>query len=120
MISALVSFAVITKPKLYIFAHKTRFCIKNMLKVSVNTLSADEKNKLGISTWPIWEKEISCFDYEYDEEELCYFLEGRVVIRTASQNLEIGPYDFVCFPKGLKCTWDIKEAVRKHYLFPKS
>lgn len=91
-----------------------------MLKVCVNTLSSEQKKDLGIDVWPIWEKGISCFDYEYEEEEQCYFLEGRVEIRSSNQTVELGPNDFVTFPKGLKCTWDIKEAVRKHYFFPQS
>ena len=37
----------------------------------------------------------------------------------ALRNLEfdIEPGDLVTFPKGLKCVWDVKEAIRKRYTF---
>ncbi|MFH0764257.1 MAG: cupin domain-containing protein [Candidatus Omnitrophota bacterium] len=30
---------------------------------------------------------------------------------------ELGKGDFVTFPEGLACTWDIKIPVKKHYNF---
>lgn len=29
---------------------------------------------LGVTSWPIWTKEISTFPWIYDSEEACYFL----------------------------------------------
>jgi hypothetical protein len=72
-----------------------------------------------VRSWGIWEKEISRFDWYYDETEECYLLEGRVVVETQGGKVEFGAGDFVTFPAGLSCTWDIKEPVRKHYNFPK-
>ena len=67
-------------------------------------------------TWPIWEKEISAFPWEYSNEELCLFLEGDVVVTNESgQEFHCGKGDYVIFPKGMKCTWNIKKPVRKHY-----
>jgi hypothetical protein len=78
----------------------------------------DEIKKRGIFNWPIWEKEISRFDWFYDEPEECYFIEGKVVIELEDgSKTEFGKGDLVKFPKGLACTWDIKEPVRKHYNF---
>lgn len=31
--------------------------------------------------------------------------------------VEFGAGDLVEFPKGMKCTWDVSEAVDKHYNF---
>jgi uncharacterized cupin superfamily protein len=31
--------------------------------------------------------------------------------------VEFGAGDYVVFPQGLKCTWDIKDRIRKHYKF---
>jgi hypothetical protein len=39
-------------------------------------------------------------------------LKGKV-----GDKMELGRGDFVRFPKGLSCIWDIKEAVKKHYNF---
>ena len=63
-------------------------------------------------------KEVSRFDWYYDEPEECYFLEGKVVVETKDgPNVEFGKGDLVKFPQGLACVWDIKEPVRKHYNF---
>lgn len=88
------------------------------MKIQVQKLSAEEIKKRGITGWPIWEKEVSRFDWSYDSQEQCYFLEGKVTVSTKDgQSVSFGKGDFVTFPKGLACTWDIKEAVKKHYRF---
>jgi uncharacterized cupin superfamily protein len=72
----------------------------------------------GVGSWPIWQKEASRFDWHYDATEECYILEGRVVVETKDgKSVEIEKGDFVTFPKGLSCVWDIKEPIRKHYNF---
>lgn len=71
-----------------------------------------------VETWPIWEKGVSIFDWYYDNTEECYILEGRVIVETKDgKKIEIKKGDFVTFPKGLSCKWDIKEPIRKHYNF---
>jgi len=73
---------------------------------------------LGIKSWPIWEKEVSEFPWEYDEPETCYFLEGDVVVTAKDgTSVKIGKNDLVTFPQGLSCTWKVRKAVRKHYKF---
>jgi len=88
-----------------------------MSGIEVEKLSEEELKSRGVESWPIWTKEVSRFDWSYDEPEQCYFLEGQVTVETADGNVEIGKGDFVTFPKGLSCTWDVKEPVRKHYNF---
>ena len=80
-------------------------------------LTDNQIEELGVRQWPIWEKEISRFSYVYEEEDLCYFLEGLVVVETEQGAITIRKGDYITFPKGLSCVWDIKEPVRKHYLF---
>ncbi len=87
------------------------------MKIEIKHLSDQEKQSLGIYSWPIWEKEISRFDWYYDLTEHCQILEGRVIVETDEGNVEIKAGDFVTFPKSLKCIWDIKEDIRKHYKF---
>jgi hypothetical protein len=68
--------------------------------------------------WPIWTKEASTFPYEYDEKETCLILEGQVnITNETGEQSAFGPGDWVVFPEGLKCTWNITEDVRKHYRF---
>ncbi len=89
-----------------------------MSQITVEKLSEEQKKDMGISSWPIWTKEVSRFDWSYDSVEECYILEGSVTVETKDGNkVSFGVGDFVTFPKGLSCVWDIKEAVRKHYNF---
>jgi uncharacterized cupin superfamily protein len=88
------------------------------MKIVVKKHNIEDMEKLGVITWPTWEKEISRFDWHYDETEECYLLEGKVVVETDDgHKVKFGKGDFVTFPKGLSCTWDIKEPVKKHYNF---
>ena len=89
-----------------------------MDKIIVERLKPEELSRKGIFSWPIWEKEISCFDWYYDDTEVCYLLKGRVSVKTKDgEVVEFGAGDLVTFPKGLSCFWDIKEPVKKHYNF---
>lgn len=88
--------------------------------MSIKIERPDEQRlkRLDVKNWPIWTKEVSRFDWYYDTTEECYILEGRVTVETKDgQSVEIKKGDFVTFPKGLSCIWDIKEPIRKHYNF---
>lgn len=88
------------------------------MEVKVEKLNQKELEKRGVFSWPIWEKEISRFEWEYDSIEECYFLEGRVIVETKDgKKVTFGKGDFVTFPKGLLCSWEVKEPVQKHYRF---
>jgi len=80
---------------------------------------AEEKLlELGVKSWPVWTKEISEFQWEYDEKETCYILEGKVVVTPENgKPVSFGKGDLVIFQSGLKCTWKINSPVRKHYKF---
>ncbi len=86
------------------------------MKIQIQKPEKEDLETRGVLSWPIWEKEVSRFDWYYDSIEECYLLEGKVVVETEDgEKVEFGKGDFVTFPKGLSCTWDIKEPVRKHY-----
>ena len=75
-------------------------------------------DELGVSDWGIWTKEASEFPWTYDAEEVCYFLEGEVVVTPdGGEPVEMGVGDLVTFPAGMSCTWLIKQDVKKHYTF---
>jgi len=86
-------------------------------KVLVEKPTSEKLNAAKVFSWPIWTKEVSSFDWYYDEKEICYFLEGEVTLKTAEGEISFGKGDFVIFPQGLKCVWNIKKAVKKHYKF---
>ena len=76
-----------------------------------------EKEIQEAKSWPIWEKEKSSFPWEYDQKETCLIIKGKAVIKTPEGNVEFGAGDYVTFPQGLNCTWEIKDKIRKHYQF---
>lgn len=88
------------------------------MEIKVERLSQEELKKRGVFEWPIWEKEISRFDWHYDGIEECLFLEGEVLVEVkGGSSISFGKGDFVTFPQGLSCTWIVKEQVKKHYNF---
>ncbi len=88
------------------------------MEVTVKKPNEDELKSLGVGAWPIWEKEESSFDWYYDSQEVCFFLEGEVEVKLSSgEKVSLGEGDLVTFPKGLNCEWHIKKKVRKHYNF---
>lgn len=88
-----------------------------MSKVEGKTLLYEEVKSRGILDWPVWEKEISRFEWKYDSDEQCLILDGEAIIETDEGDYHIKAGDFVTFQKGLKCIWDIKKDIRKHYNF---
>ncbi|MDY0041493.1 MAG: cupin domain-containing protein [Desulforhabdus sp.] len=84
----------------------------------VRNPSEDELNKLGVRDWPIWTKEVSEFPWYYTDPEICFLLEGDVVVTPEQgEAVETGAGDLVSFPKGMSCTWNVRKNVRKHYKF---
>lgn len=82
-------------------------------KISLAKLDA-----MGVDVWPVWSKEISTFDWTYDQTEECYVLEGEAVVTpTGGEPVTIQEGDFVNFPAGLSCVWEVKSPIRKHYNF---
>jgi len=88
-----------------------------MSEITICKLSKEEFNSKKISTWEIWEKEVSKFSWKYEETEECYIIEGDIEVQTDTQTFNIKAGDFVVFPKNLSCYWIIKTPVRKYYNF---
>ena len=86
-------------------------------RISVERPEAGTLASLKVTAWPIWTKEPSTFEWHYDEPEICYFLAGDVTVTSANEEVVLRAGDLVRFPQGLRCTWHIRQAVRKHYRF---
>jgi uncharacterized cupin superfamily protein len=72
----------------------------------------------GVFLWEVWTKEPARFPWTYDDEEVCDFLEGDVVVTPdGGEPVRMGAGDLVTFPAGMSCTWEVRAAVRKHYTF---
>ena len=85
------------------------------MEVEIRQPTAQEQ--ATCSAWPVWSKEVSEFDYSYDQIEQCLILEGVVDIVADCRKWSFKAGDFVVFPKGFRCRWIIKQPVKKHYNF---
>ena len=76
----------------------------------------------GISKWGTWGCDVSKFDWQYSGKESAYVLKGHVTVTPTGQWAACKPAvvkagDFVVFPDGMTCVWDVTEAIEKHYNF---
>lgn len=85
------------------------------MKIEVRKPTDEEKNEA--ESWPIWQKERSVFPWSYSDKETCLIIEGKAKVKTDTEEVEFGPGDYVIFPQGLECTWEIIEDIKKHYNF---
>lgn len=76
-----------------------------------------EQEKTEMRTKPVWECEISEFDWFYDSEETCLLVEGEVTVTYDGGSASFGAGDYVTFSKGLSCVWKVTKPVKKHYMF---
>ena len=76
-------------------------------------------SELGVAKWPTWSKEVSVFPFTFDDQETAYILEGECVITpdNGGEPVHFGAGDFIIFPAGLSCTWEVKKALKKHYSY---
>ena len=89
-----------------------------MKEIKIERPDDETVERMGIRSWPIWEKEASTFDWHYGECETCFILEGRVRVEPEEgEPVEFGPGDLVTFPEGMDCVWRVERPVRKHYRF---
>lgn len=75
--------------------------------------------KKGVFDWGTWGCGVSKFPWSYDSSESCYLLEGQVTVTPSDgrKPATFGKGDFVTFPAGMSCTWDVTESVQKHFMF---
>ena len=82
---------------------------RNVTPIKLETLAVD--------LWPVWTKEVSTFDWHYEQNETCYILEGEATITPKNGTaVSVAEGDLVNFSQGLSCQWDITVAITKHYL----
>lgn len=80
---------------------------------------AEFLEKKGVFSWGTWGCDVSKFPWTYGENESCYLLAGKVTVTPTDgrKPATFGKGDFVTFPAGMSCTWDVTEAVNKHFMF---
>ena len=76
-------------------------------------------NSQSVFRWGTWGCLPGKFPWSYGENESCYLLSGKVTVTPVdgrpAVTFEKG--DFVTFPAGLSCEWDVTESVQKHFKF---
>ena len=65
----------------------------------------------------VWTCGVSEFEWSYDSEETCLIIEGEVTVKYGSESVSFTVGDYVVFPKGLSCVWQVKKPVKKYYVF---
>ncbi|XP_011095014.1 uncharacterized protein LOC105174565 [Sesamum indicum] len=95
---------------------------KEIEKLGIKIVKSPPESKLselGVRSWPKWGCPPSKFPWTYSSKETCYLLEGNVKVYPdgSDEAVQIVAGDLVVFPKGMSCTWDVSEAVDKHYKF---
>lgn len=88
------------------------------MEIKISKPTQKEVEKLRIESWSFWDCEPSRFDWQYSADETAYVLEGHVIVTPENgEPVEIKAGDLVTFPKGMKCVWDVKETIKKRFVF---
>mmetsp|Transcript_141160 Transcript_141160/g.199927 ORF Transcript_141160/g.199927 Transcript_141160/m.199927 type:complete len:98 (+) Transcript_141160:52-345(+) len=93
-------------------------------EIKVKKMSKEDAEKeYNISKWGQWGCDISKFDWTYSGKEVAYILEGEVLVTptgawSGCKPTKVEAGDFVEFPDGMTCIWDVTKAIKKHYNFP--
>ena len=87
------------------------------MRITVDQLEQEELEDMGVYSWPVWEHDEEKFEWYYDKTEKCFITSGEATIISEFESITIKPGDFVVFPAGLECIWDIHSAISKRYTF---
>jgi len=80
--------------------------------------SQERLDELKVSSWEIWEKEVSKFNIDFDETEKAYILEGEILVTPKGEEpVRIVAGDLVFFHEGLDSDWEVVKPLRKHYSY---
>ena len=84
----------------------------------ISQASDEEISKLRCRSWPTWGCGVSKFPWTYGDSETCLLISGKVTVSpTNGTPVTIQKGDIATFPAGMSCTWDVTEAIQKHYNF---
>ncbi len=87
------------------------------MKFEKSRPNEEKLEKMRVNNWGIWEKEVSEFPWEYDEQETFYVLEGQAEITSGTEKITFGKGDLVICHSGVKCNWKITSPIKKRYHF---
>lgn len=85
------------------------------MRIEIEKKTDDQLIAIGVFSWPVWAKDVSTFEWTYEDEEQCYLLDGDVEVSAYGETYRFSKGDFVTFPVGMTCVWRVIKPVRKHY-----
>ena len=90
-----------------------------MENITIKKLKKDALHEAGVFSWPLWEKEVSKFSWIYSKDEACYIVDGKATVtpRDGREAVVIEAGDYVVFPAGMECIWEVHEDIKKHFNF---
>jgi uncharacterized protein len=87
------------------------------MRIEIEQPEQEELEEAGVYSWPVWEHDEDKFEWFYEKTEHCYIIEGTATVVSEFDSITIKPGDYLIFPAGLECVWDIQYKIRKHYTF---
>jgi len=85
-------------------------------KLEITIMTPSEEEKAFMVMQPVWGCGIGNFNWLYDDKIISWLTEGEATISYGGKSIIIKAGDFVIFPKGLSCSWDVSKPVKKHFI----
>ncbi len=86
------------------------------MKIEVDQLDLEDIKELGVKSWPTMEYDEEKFEVFYDKTEQCYIVSGEATIVSEFESITVKPGDFLTFPAGLECVWDVDSRIKKYFI----
>ncbi len=87
------------------------------MRIEIEQPEQEELEEAGVFSWPVWEHDEDKIEWYYEKTEHCYIIEGSATVISEFDSITVKPGDYLIFPAGLECVWDILSKIRKHYTF---
>ncbi len=87
------------------------------MRIEIEQPDHDELEEAGVFDWPVREHDEDKFDWYFEKTEHCYIIEGVADIVSEFDTIMVKPGDYLIFPAGLECVWDVRSKIRAHYSF---
>ena len=84
------------------------------LDIVVRKPTDEEKEILLMQ--PIWGCGAGKFDWLYDDTIVSLIIDGKADVSYAGKTVSINAGDFVVFPEGLSCIWEVSAPIKKHFV----
>lgn len=87
------------------------------MKIEIDRLDLEELEELQINSWATGEYDEEKLEVFYNKTEMCYIVSGEATIVTEFESVIVKTGDFITFPAGLECIWDVDTKIHRRYIF---